>query len=116
MSSRLTDLICLGLVGVVVLVTWLAVRTERDPTGDTPLPDFSLPDVSLEMALELPYRFVRFKRPPPPTLQIPADTEGALVAVREALLESATLVEDSEPLAVVTERSESTSIAPLSIH
>jgi hypothetical protein len=97
MKSRQTDFIYVAVIGLAALIAFLAVRSETDPVETGPVPDFTLPHLSLEMAVEIPYRFVRFKRPPAPKLEIPANTEDALAAVREALLETATVVEDIAP-------------------
>ena len=97
MKSRQTDLVYLAVIGVVGLVAFLAVRYEGETVDAGRVPDFTLPRLSFEMAVEIPYRFVRFKRPPAPKLEIPANTEEALAAVREVLLETATVVEDDAP-------------------
>ena len=87
-GRRLSESLFLPVVLVVMAGSaWYASR-EPEETGPISLPDFSLPGLELDVAIELPYRFAPLRRREAPRLEIGRDTEGVIAAVRRGLLES----------------------------
>ena len=66
---------------------WYASQPEEE-TPSLPLPDFSLPLLEFDVAIELPYQFTPLDRPEAPRLALGRNTEGVIAAVRRRLLES----------------------------
>lgn len=87
-ARRLAESLFLPVVlAVMAGSAWYASREPED-TGPISLPDFSLPGLELDVAIELPYRFAALRRREAPRLEIGRDTEGVIAAVRRGLLES----------------------------
>ena len=88
-----TDAIYFILLAAVAMIGYSAANREEEPVAALPIPDFSLPPITLDIAIDLPISFVKFESTMPTSMDFSSDMESTLIDNRLALLESSMIVE-----------------------
>ncbi len=88
-----SDAVYFVLLAAVATIGYAAANREEEPVAALPIPDFSLPPITLDVAIDLPISFVKFESARPTSIDFSSGMESTLLGNRLALLESSAVVE-----------------------